>query len=81
MSWTRCRVCLIDRDEEECYNCKGKGHFANNCKEPGSLNCYRCKKPGHWARSYPALSTEEIGSSPSVGIAAYTDRQSANSAD
>ncbi|XP_073820415.1 uncharacterized protein [Musca autumnalis] len=31
-----------------CYNCKKKGHYANQCKEPAK-RCSKCKRWGHQA--------------------------------
>ena len=33
-----------------CFNCKQKGHYANECPEKNSV-CKNCGKIGHWAKN------------------------------
>ncbi|KAJ8913124.1 hypothetical protein NQ315_006042 [Exocentrus adspersus] len=34
------------RNEQKCYNCKMRGHFASNCPKP-KIECTVCKRLGH----------------------------------
>lgn len=36
-----------------CFNCRGKGHSANQCTKPRSNKCFTCDKTGHMARECP----------------------------
>ena len=37
-----------DRKDIECFSCKRKGHYANECKNK-EIECYACHQKGHYA--------------------------------